>query len=135
MTRSERGTAAVEMVSLVPVIMLFFLLVIAAGRLAGAHNAVEAAASGAARAASIERDSGSATSAGQAVAASTLANEYCTPQVSIEGNFDSPAGTPATVTAHVSCTVQLGDLLIPGIPGSRVLTSTGESVIDTYRGR
>jgi hypothetical protein len=35
----------------------------------------------------------------------------------------------------VTCTVRLADLLVPGLPGSRTLTSTFVSPLDPYRSR
>lgn len=49
--------------------------------------------------------------------------------------FSRPPGEPATVSATVTCRVQLSDLAIPGLPGSREITETVESPLDTYRMR
>jgi hypothetical protein len=49
--------------------------------------------------------------------------------------FAAPVGTPATVTATVTCIADLSDLSIPGLPGSRTITATMSSPIDTYRER
>ena len=53
--RAERGSATLEIVVLAPVLLLFVILVIFAGRWALAQQAVQAAASEAARAAAIAR--------------------------------------------------------------------------------
>ena len=138
MTRArttERGASTLEATLVIPVLLLFIAMAIAGGRMALAHNAVSSAAGAAARAASIERGTAAATTAGQAVAAATLAEAGCTPVTTITGGFDAPIGTPATATATVSCTVSLGDLILPGLPGHMTYTSTSQSVIDAYRGR
>ena len=49
---SERGSSVVEVVILAPALGLFLALIIAGGRVAVAHQAVEASAAEAARAAS-----------------------------------------------------------------------------------
>ena len=49
--------------------------------------------------------------------------------------FARPVGTPATITATVSCLVRLSDLAMPGLGGSRTVTATASSPLDTYRER
>jgi hypothetical protein len=44
-------------------------------------------------------------------------------------------GTPASVTATVTCVVNLSDVAIPGLPGTRTITATMSSPLDTYRER
>ena len=51
----ERGSAAIELVLLVPALMLMLLFAVAGGRVAIAHGSVQQAAADAARAASIAR--------------------------------------------------------------------------------
>src|SRR5665648_731209 len=48
--------------------------------------------------------------------------------------FATPAGTPASVGATVTCQVSLADTL-PGLPGSLDVTATVRSALDTYRER
>ena len=38
-------------------------------------------------------------------------------------------------TATVACVVNLADLSLPGVPGTRTVTATATSPIDTYRER
>ena len=49
--------------------------------------------------------------------------------------FAAPVGTPATVTATVRCVVNLADLAVPGVPGTRTVTATASSPVDTFRER
>jgi len=73
-----------------------------------------------------------------AQAARTGAQEVqcVTMSVSVDtGGFQAPIGTTAQVTATVTCTVNLSDLAIPGLPGSRTITETVSSPIDAYRER
>ena len=44
------------------------------------------------------------------------------------------SGDPS-VTAQVSCTVSLSDLIVPGLPGSRTLRGSYTSPLDPFRGR
>src|SRR5215211_2767073 len=135
----ERGSATIEAVIGVPAFLLFVLLIIAAGRIAIARQAVEASAAEAARSASIARTQGQAEANGVSGAAASLRNQgvRCTSQrVDIDtSGFAAPVGTPATVTATVTCIADLSDLSIPGLPGSRTITATMSSPIDTYRER
>lgn len=137
--RDERGSAAVEVVLLVPSLMLMLLLAVAGGRVALAHGSVQQAAADAARAASIARTSGTAQATAQQAVTATLANQglQCTNvTVSIDtSGFGAPVGTPASVSATVRCSVLLSDLGVPGLPGTRDVEATMSSALDTYRGR
>jgi Flp pilus assembly protein TadG len=138
-TNRERGSATIEAVISVPAFLLFVLLIIAAGRIAIARQAVEASAAEAARSASIARTQSQAEANGASGAAASLRNQgvRCTAQrVDVDtSGFAAPVGTPATVTATVTCIADLSDLSIPGLPGSRTITATMSSPIDTYRER
>jgi Flp pilus assembly protein TadG len=136
---SDRGSATVELVILAPTLLLFLLLAIYAGRVAMARQSVHAAAADAARSASIARTQAAAAGNARAVADATLAAEglRCVDtQVDLDtAAFTAPIGTPGTVAATVTCTVDLTDLTLPGVPGSRRLTATVTSPLDTYRER
>jgi len=135
---SEEGSTVVEVVILAPALALFLGLIIAGGRLAVAHQAVEAAAAQAARAASIARTQDEALTAAQSAATSALGAQGLScvaSEVSIDvAGFATPAGTPASVGATVTCQVSLADTL-PGLPGSFAVTATVRSAVDTYRER
>ena len=60
---SERGTMSIEMVVLVPVLLLITMVAVAGGRIVSAQGMVEAASRDAARAASMERSVGAASTA------------------------------------------------------------------------
>lgn len=136
---AERGSAVLELVVLAPVLLLFVFLVVFAGRWALAQQAVQAAAAEAARAASIARSAGEAGAAASGAAGASLANQdlRCgSTSVTVDtGAFGAIVGTPGQVSATVTCVVDMSDLAAPGIPGSRTLTSTSSSPLDTYRGR
>lgn len=135
----EAGSASLEIVVLAPALLLFVFLVIFAGRWALAQQAVQAAASEAARAASIARSAGEAGPTATTAAAASLTNQKvrcATQSVSVDTTgFGVPVGTPASVTATVTCVVDMSDLAAPGVPGSRTLTSTMTSPLDTFRSR
>lgn len=135
---SDEGSTVVEVVILAPALALFLGLIVAGGRLAVAHQAVEAAAAQAARSASIARTQDEALTAAQSAAASALGAQGLScvaSEVSVDvAGFATPAGTPASVGATVTCQVSLADTL-PGLPGSLGVNATVRSALDTYRER
>ena len=137
--RSDRGSEALEAAIGVPAFLLFIALIIAGGRLAIADQAVQAAAAEAARSASISRTEGQAHGSAVSGATSSLANQklQCTTKsVSVDtSGFASPVGTHASVAATVTCVVNLSDVAVPGLPGTRTITATMSSPLDTYRER
>ena len=135
----ERGSVSLEMVILTPGLLLVIGVLIYGGRLELAKQSVQSAASQAAREASIARTQPEANSTADAAATRSLAEQglnCVTSSVSVNtSGFASPAGTPATITAEVTCVVNLSDLAVPGIPGSQTVTATADSPLDTYRER
>ena len=137
---SEQGSFAIEAAILVPSLLLFLLLVIAAGRVETAGGVVDAAARDAARSASLTRTTDAAVQAAQDTAATTLDQEGVSCRDQQVANVDTSdfapgLGQTGEVTVTVSCTVSLGDLSVPGLPGSITMTSTFTSVVDAYRAR
>ena len=137
--RGERGSVTLEAVILIPAFLLFVALVIAAGRVAVARQGVQTAAAEAARQASIARTAGEATAKAQAGAQQTLADQQLrclsSSVVTDTSGFAAPVGTPASVSATVTCEVDLAGVAIPGLPGSLTITATFQSPLDTFRGR
>jgi Flp pilus assembly protein TadG len=131
---------ALEVAIVAPALLLLILLAVAAGRTTLAANSVADAAHDAARAASLARTSFDARRAAATTAATTLANQgrACVTLTAETdtGDFAVPVGQPAVVTVTVSCRVSYSDLTaLPGLPGSRTLTSTFTSPLDQYRAR
>ena len=135
--REERGSASIEAVIAAPAVVLLILLVIFGGRAALAHQAVQAIAADTARAASLARNRAEAnTAARKAVQAGFDQKLACTHHdlaLDLTG-FDKPPGTPAAVTASISCRLTSTDLGLPGLPDLQI-NSTMTSPIDTYRER
>ena len=137
---SEQGSFAIEAAILVPSILLFLLLVIAAGRIETAGGVVDAAARDGARSASLTRTAAAARHAARVTAATTLKQEgvSCRDQQVAQVDTDDFApgiGQTGEVTVTVTCTVSLGDLSVPGLPGSKTMKSSFTSVVDAYRAR
>ncbi|GGW77539.1 TadE family protein [Streptomyces galilaeus] len=137
--RCDEGSAAIEAAIILPLLIMFLCLAIAGGRIVTSGAKIDAAAEDAAREASLHRTASSAQSAAQAAAAESLGDQGITcasTRVSVNtGGLSVPVGQVGTVTATVTCTVPLSDLLLPGVPGARTLTSTATSVVDQYRQR
>jgi Flp pilus assembly protein TadG len=139
LTAEQEGSASVELAVLTPVLLLVLALAVAAGRIVTAEAGVDQAATAAARAASLARTPAEA----QTTAAST-GGQMLTQQglscaehaVTIDtSGLTTSASQPGQVTAHVTCTATLGSLLVPGLPGTKVLTSSFSSPVDPYRTR
>ncbi|GHE34313.1 TadE/TadG family type IV pilus assembly protein [Streptomyces capitiformicae] len=137
--RGDEGSAAIEAAIIVPALIMFVCLAIAGGRIVTSGSKIDSAAEDAAREASIHRTVAAAQSAAHTAAAESLDDQGITcasTSVSIDtGGLSVPVGQVGTVTATVTCTVNLSDLLLPGVPGARTLTSTATSVVDQYRQR
>ncbi len=138
--RSERGSTTLELVICTALLLILGLL-IAAGRLAIAGNAVQSAAFAAARDASLARTTASAQSAGDGAANFSLNSNgvtCITRSVALDlSNFDTPLGTTGRVVATLQCTVSLADAgLPPGLPGTAVIERSATSPVDPpYRQR
>ena len=137
----DRGSASIEAAIIVPLLIMLLCLFVAAGRLALAGQNADAAAEDAARAASLARTTEAAGSAAHAAAADSLGNQgqSCTSnRVETDtSGLAAPLGQAASVTVQVSCTVPLGDLLLPGAggPGTHTVTASFSSVVDQFRER
>ena len=139
MKRDERGSAAVEAVIGVPALLLLVGLLVLGGRTAIAQQAVQAAAADAARSASIARTPAAARSTASHAAHSSLANQdldCATTSVSVDtAACGTPVGTPGQVSTTVTCALRLDDIGLPGLGGTKTITATMSSPLDTYRGR
>lgn len=136
---STGGADGLELVLLAPILLVLLVLIIGAGRLSVGAGKGDQAAAVAARAASLEHSADAAQASAAAVAASTLADSGLTCQnmnVSIDTSaFSAPAGTPASVTVDVTCSVALSDLAIPGLPGTYNVSGHAASPLDIHQER
>lgn len=139
LVRGERGSAAVELVLVVPALVLVLGLLVAGGRLWFARATVVEASESAARAASLARTAGEARDAGRRAGHRVLDTDglRCAGlAVTVDDSgFGVPVGTPATVRSTVTCQVPFADLTLPGMPGSITVRSDGGASLDTYRAR
>ena len=132
--RDDRGSITVEMVLLAPLCFAFFCFVIGLGRLDEAHGQLVGAARDAARAASETRTATDAVAA----AASTARTELATSGLSchsVDVHVDTARFTPGgLVRVTVTCTTDLSDVTVSGLPGSKTMTASASAPLDTYRG-
>ena len=131
--RCQRGSTALELTLLAPVLLVVLMLVVGLGRMAHARQQVESIAADAARAASLARDP--ADSAHQARAAAELSRDAadlsCT---SLDTHVDTGDYRPGgTVRVTVTCTADLADVAISGLPGRRAFTASSVVPIENYR--
>lgn len=124
---------------LAPVVAALLLMIIFGGRVALTRQAVQASASDAARAASLARTADGAQSNAILIASASLTNQqircaYVGIAVDTSG-FANPPGTPADVRVTVKCALAIGDLTLPGLPGTVRIEAAMSSPLDTYRGR
>jgi Flp pilus assembly protein TadG len=117
--------------------VLFVGLIIYGGRTATTHESLQSAAADAARAASIARNPRTAENDARQAAESSISNQdiHCH-DVSVQvdtGDFTKQPGMAGSVRVTVSCRLDLSDLSVPGVPGTRVLTATMSSPLDTWR--
>lgn len=132
-TRDERGVAAVEFVLIVPVLIAELLLTVGAARMAHARQQVESLAADAARAASLERNTGASVAVGEAVAtqsAGSLGLSCSSLDVDIDISSYEPGGS---VTATVSCLVRLHDLGLVGFQGTKTFVAEASVPIENFR--
>lgn len=135
----ERGSTTLELCILGPGLLLFIALVVYAGRVELAGQAVQQAADEAARSASIQRTKASADGVAADEARNTLTQQgldCATVSVSVNTkDFTAGPGQAGRVYTTVSCQVNVSDLLLPGVPGTKTVTGRGISPIDTFRER
>lgn len=132
--REERGTAAIELVLVAPVLIVVLLFVVGLGRMAHARQQIESVAADAARAASLERTTSQSAAAAKAAATTSLgeAGVSCTGlNVDVDLSSYQPGGQ---VVVTVNCTTQLADVALAGFPGSKTLSATSSVPIEIYRG-
>lgn len=134
----ERGSAAIEAVVVAPAVVALIGLVILGGRVALAHQAVQAVADSAARAASLARTADAAETAARDATRAGLDQDLpcASHQLHLDlDGFTKPVGTPASVTATLSCDLAVAELAIPGLPGTLTVRATMSSPLDTHRER
>jgi Flp pilus assembly protein TadG len=135
--RDDRGSESVELAILLPVGLLVLAMLVIGARIALAGDRISGVAGIAARDASLARSVAAAQQTATASATEALAdrNLHCADvQVAVDTSaFSSAPGAPAAVTVAVACTVDLSDIGVAGLPGSRMLRDSASSPLDPAR--
>lgn len=132
--RPDVGSATVELVLLIPVLILMLWFLVFCGRMADSRLRIEDAAHQAARAASMQRTPAEAAAHARATAAQALGDAGVTCR-SLTVDTSGSVQPGGTITATVACRVDLQDLALLQVPGTAVLDARFSAPIDTYRGR
>ena len=129
---SDLGSAAVELVILVPVLLLLVLVVVFAGRLAQANTSVRHAADEAARAASQTSARNMASRAREVALVELQTAGLACVHPSVHVGQIGPAGS-SSVVVTVRCELNR-QALAPLAPGVHSISATSTEVIDVHRG-
>lgn len=131
--RGERGSSALELVLLTPVLLLVLMLVVGVGRMADARERVGDAAYQAARAATLAPTAPAAQQAAASAAASSLAGAGVTcAAMSVTADVDGLA-PGSTVSATVTCSVSWSGITGISFAGHQSITASATSIVDQYR--
>ncbi len=130
---TERGSVTVELVLVTPLLLALALFAVLAGRLTEARAEVDGAARDAARAASIARDPAAARAAAHASATATLAERRLTCRALDVRTDTSAFRAGGHVAVQLACTVDLGDLSLLRVPGTRTIQTRFVAPLDTFR--
>lgn len=132
--RTDRGSVTAEVTIATPfLIMLLVFVAVVIHRGVDARLRLDDAAHQAARAASIERTTATATTAAQSTASRALSSagvRCASLTVDTATGGMRPGGT---VSVTVSCGVDFGDALILGVPGKKHLSATAVEPVDSWR--
>lgn len=132
--RGDRGAAATEMAIIAIPLLMLLLLLVYAGRLAGAKGDIQSAARDGARAASLQRSFSAADFHGRQATDATLTARG-SPCETHEARVDTSnfrAGGSVTVT--VKCWINRSDLALLGIGPNQLVEVNATEVVDQYRG-
>ena len=133
-TRDERGTMALEMAILAPILLMLFMFLLACGRYFQTSSLLESAARDGARSASQARSLNEAQGRIDEAVSRTMAQSVKSCQSTASGSITTAfeAGTPLSV--EVTCTIDYRDLGLLGIGGDTTITKRFTSSLDPYRG-
>lgn len=135
----DRGDITLEFIAMVVILLLLLGWMFVWGVHRQAVQKVQHAAAEGARAASVSRTIGSATPSAYSAATEALDGQglHCATQsvAADTSAFLTRPGVPARVSVTVTCTVSFDSFGWPGVFGSRTITETAMSPVDTYKER
>lgn len=128
--RNERGSASIETVLLMPLLIGFLLLYAALHRGTDARSLIDEAAGQAARAATLGPVGTARERALQTADATLRGSATCPkPAVTLDNNTAVLGGS---ASVQITCRVPLSDLAVPGMPGHLTLTGTATAPRDPF---
>jgi Flp pilus assembly protein TadG len=131
--RGDRGSLALELVILTPILVMLMMFLVALGRMVEAQGQVDGAARDAARAASIAQSYGLAEQNAQQAANTDLTGSAActtTPSVQFGGGTDLTPG--GVVNIVIRCNINLSYLSLLGISSTKTIVGHASAPIDTY---
>lgn len=135
--RDDRGSESVELAILLPIGILILAMLVVGARIALAGDRISGVAGIAARDASLARSAADAQSIATSSATTALSSDdlHCTDiRVTVDtSGFAAAPGTAAAITVNVWCTVDLSDIGVSGLPGSKTLHDQATSPLDPAR--
>jgi len=129
----EAGGATIELVLCTPLLLGLLMLAVLAGRVAQTRAEVDGAARDAARAASIARDPAAASRAAHQAAAATLGQRGVTCRALTVTTDTGAFRAGGVVAVTITCTIDLADLSLLHVPGSRTVTARFVEPLDAFR--
>ncbi|MGW6060377.1 TadE/TadG family type IV pilus assembly protein [Streptomyces sp. NPDC055189] len=130
-TGDDRGLSTIEVVILAPVMILFILVLVAFGQLVDGRGAIDGAARDAARAGSIQKDSGTAMAEAEAAAQADLADVCSGPVDVVKTSNGFEAEVDPFFTVEVSCEIRGLDMIGLNVPTT--LKASFSSSLDPLR--
>ncbi|QCX28294.1 TadE/TadG family type IV pilus assembly protein [Nocardioides jishulii] len=128
-SHDERGSMAVELVILAPILMMFVMLIVLFGRFVTVQGDIDGAARDAARAASLQPSRAEAVVAAKDVVDKSLdAQTTCDPP-SMSPTFQAGA----TLVVRLRCKVSYQGLGLLGVSGHKVIEAESAVPLDPYR--
>ncbi|MDJ0342479.1 TadE/TadG family type IV pilus assembly protein [Streptomyces sp. H10-C2] len=134
-TRAQRtgdeGVSTIEVVILAPVMFLFILVLVAFGQMVDGRGGVDGAARDAARAGSLQRDSGSAMREAKAAAEADLTGTCVEGSVRVATRPENDFRPGRLFAIDVTCEVR--GLAMLGLNIKTTMTGSAASPLDPYR--
>lgn len=127
--RSERGSMAVELVILAPLLMAFVMLIVLVGRFVTVQGDIDAAARDAARAASLQVSRPAAVVAAKDVVSKSLDDQTTCDPPTMSPTFEAGA----TLVVRLRCKVSYQGLGLLGVRGHKVIEAESTVPLDPYR--
>ncbi len=132
--RTERGTMALEMAILAPLLLILFMFLLACGRYFQTSSQLENAARDGARAASQARSLPLAQDAIDKAVSRTMDQSVESCKASAAGSITSAFAAGSPLSVEVTCTINYRDLGLLGLGGDTKITKKFSSSLDPYRG-